>query len=328
MTNNLLSVIVPVFNAGNYLISCIQSIINQTYKSLEILLIDDGSTDGSSVLLDHLASKDERIKVYHRKNEGVSSARNYGIEKSCGDLIAFVDADDALDKKMYEILINALNNTNSDVSACTYSKEKSNSILNLNFSSIPQPEILIGGGIYESITRKNHSIEGYVWNKVYRRNVIGNHRFKENISMCEDSIFTWETLKDANTVCFVNLPLYHYSVLQNSSTNTSSFSRCLTALDAYEYMLNDAKSISQQCVDDLAIQYLIWNLISFQRLVKEDNHNEIMYNRIRNNCIMYSKYLPETKKTVRFQIDGIIKGYRSGEIAVNIIQNIKKIIRK
>ena len=112
---SLISVIVPVYNVENYLDKCIESIVNQTYKNLEIILVDDGSLDSSSKICDEWAVKDNRIKVIHKTNGGVSSARNEGLKNANGDFIAFVDSDDWLELNMYEKLISKQKETNTDI---------------------------------------------------------------------------------------------------------------------------------------------------------------------------------------------------------------------
>ena len=99
-----ISVVVPVYNVEKYLEKCVNSIVNQTYKNLEIILVDDGATDNSGKLCDELAKIDNRIKVYHKENGGLSDARNYGVERATGDYIGFVDSDDYIDAEMYEKL--------------------------------------------------------------------------------------------------------------------------------------------------------------------------------------------------------------------------------
>ena len=113
-----ISVIVPVYNVEQYLERCVDSIINQTYKNLEIILVNDGSTDNSGQLCDELAKKDDRIRVIHKKNGGLSDARNVGIDEAESELIGFIDSDDYIDEDMYELLINNMKNANADLSMC------------------------------------------------------------------------------------------------------------------------------------------------------------------------------------------------------------------
>ena len=120
MSQALISVIIPVYKVEKYLDRCLESIVNQTYKNLEIILIDDGSPDNCPAICDEYAQKDSRIKVIHKANGGVSSARNKGIDVATGDYIGFVDSDDWIEPDMYETLIKNAEQYNSDISRCSY----------------------------------------------------------------------------------------------------------------------------------------------------------------------------------------------------------------
>ena len=133
--NDLISIIVPVYKAEKYLRRCVDSILAQTYQNIEVLLIDDGSPDNSGEICDEYAEKDSRVRVFHKPNGGVSSARNLGLKEAKGDYIGFVDADDYIDKTMYEVLLCNLIKENSDISICSYNQEDSNGIFHISFMS-------------------------------------------------------------------------------------------------------------------------------------------------------------------------------------------------
>lgn len=127
MNENLVSVIVPVYNVAQYVAECLNSLLNQTYRNLEIIVVDDGSTDNSLQICNTFLS-DTRVKVFHKENGGLSDARNYGLEKATGDFVLFIDSDDFLDLDMIRVLYSNLQSTNSDISICGsykyYSKDK------------------------------------------------------------------------------------------------------------------------------------------------------------------------------------------------------------
>ena len=116
--NCLISVIVPVYNVSNYLERCVQTLIKQTYGNLEIILVDDGSTDGSSKLCDKIAKSDNRIKVIHKENGGLSSARNAGLDAAQGEYISFIDSDDSIHLYFYNVLLKVMNETDADIVQC------------------------------------------------------------------------------------------------------------------------------------------------------------------------------------------------------------------
>ena len=123
MDSTMISVIVPVYNVEPYLRKCLDSIVNQTYRDFEILIIDDGSTDGSGRICDEYAEKDSRIKVFHTENRGLSCARNLGLAEAKGEWIGFVDSDDWIEPDMYEVLIRRAEETGADVVECSHYKE-------------------------------------------------------------------------------------------------------------------------------------------------------------------------------------------------------------
>lgn len=116
--NDLVSVVIPIFNVEKYLEKCVNSLVNQIYKNLEIILVDDGSTDNSGNIANELSKSDNRIKVYHKKNGGLSDARNFGIKQAKGKYIGFIDSDDYIENEMYEFLYNNLIENKADISIC------------------------------------------------------------------------------------------------------------------------------------------------------------------------------------------------------------------
>lgn len=327
----LLSVIVPVYNVEKFINDCIDSILGQSYKNIELILVDDGSTDSSGEICDKYCSVDKRVKVIHQNNKGCSAARNAGIANAKGNLIAFMDADDLIDQDMYEVLIKNLDMTNSDVSACSYVKEYNldrGKIIGLH-KIIPDPIVFIGkSAIYESVTRNEKSVEGYLWNKVWKREVIGNHLFREDIVMCEDSIFSWEVLKSVNRVCYCDLPMYHYRILTTSATRNSSLEKMSGALVSYELMLDDASLLPKDVVKNLAIQYLGWNYTIFQHMIREKERTPSLYEKVKSNCVCYQEYSCYLGLADRIGINAIAKhNYTCAKLsvqAVGIMQLIKK----
>lgn len=323
---HLLSVIIPVYNTGKYVEKCIDSVINQTYKDLEIILIDDGSTDDSYNVLTELEKKDNRIKIITQMNQGVSKTRNKGIEIAQGDLIAFVDSDDCLDLDMYEILIKNLDNTNADASACAL-------IYDYNYEKmLPQTgkginaDVLTfeGADILLSLTRKDNSIEGLTPNKIYRRTIIGEHRFDEKIRMCEDSLFAWSVLRECTKVCYTPAQMYHYYIRNNSSTRTANVSIFFEAMEAYNRML-ETDNIPEQTYTDLKTQYMNLNVAAFRCIV--DKKDKMAYFKIKNNIDENYQYMSTLDKVNRIEAEAIRRGYYVGgniEKIRRILSNIKR----
>lgn len=217
-----ISIIVPVYNAKKYLESCINSLLNQTLSDIEIIIVDDGSTDGSSNICDNYKKIDSRISVIHTENRGVSTARNIGINLSKGIYTGFVDADDSVNAKMYESMnINAITN-NADIVICgvtkTYEENgiKQNIKYNeLNYlNKLGQP--LKQKTLEMLLTDKLH---GYSCNKLYRTELIKTNKvsFPENIPIMEDCVFNWNAFTYANTITYLDKCLYNYMINSKSA---------------------------------------------------------------------------------------------------------------
>ena len=160
-----LSIIVPVYNTAQYLPQCIESILKQSFKNWELILIDDGSTDGSAEICEEWAQKDARIKVIHKVNSGQADSRNQALEICQGAYIGFVDSDDWIEESMYEVLMNDLKTTNSDIAICNHYDESKNKTLCKNVSD--KRYILKNQEIQEFVIKDK--IKSYIWQMLFKR---------------------------------------------------------------------------------------------------------------------------------------------------------------
>lgn len=217
---SLISVIVPIYKVEKYLKRCVDSILNQTYKNLEIILVDDGSPDNCPKMCDEYAEKDDRIKVIHKENGGVSSARNAALKAASGDYIGFVDADDFIHPKMYEILLKNATENNCDCAICDRSKLNNDECVNLAIDEKIAPEIL---STYDILKREfawgDFNICCTVWNKLIKKNILGNIVFDETISSGEDTYFVSQIVLKCKRISYMKLPLYNYIQVEGSATN-------------------------------------------------------------------------------------------------------------
>ncbi|WP_456068533.1 glycosyltransferase [Eubacterium sp.] len=234
--SDLISVIVPVYKVEEYLDRCVESIVNQTYTNLEIILVDDGSPDNCPQMCDDWAKKDNRIKVIHKENGGLSDARNAGLDIAQGEYIGFVDSDDYIHSKMYELLYKSIISNNSDMSICDTRivDEDGNSIINKNlFSPFTQKNIsgkmILEQKLFEKVAWKWI----VVWPKLYAKCLFENVRFLVG-KINEDEFIAQDIFVNcANIVC-VNEQLYYY-VQRNGSITNSNFS--FKNFDSLEAML-------------------------------------------------------------------------------------------
>ena len=213
-----ISVIVPVYNSQAYLPDCLDSILAQTYSDLQIILVDDGSSDESGTICDQYAAKDSRIKVIHQANQGVSAARNAGLACADGDAVTFVDADDTIDADMYEILAKLLQD--ADVSICGYKK--------IYFDGshkeiLGTGEKLVMDGMEASccVLEGNH-FTGSPWAKLYRKQLFADIRFYATLKINEDILMNVEVFQKCSRVAFWDVCKYNYFERTQSATRVTN----------------------------------------------------------------------------------------------------------
>ncbi len=209
------SIIVPVYNGETTLKVCLDSIQKQTYENIEVIVVDDGSLDNSGKICDEYAEKDARFKIIHKKNEGVSMARNDALDHSTGEYICFVDGDDYIEADMIEGLYSAVKSNDCGMSVCgAYfdSDEKT-----VPFPTKPINKIISSEETFDALLRGGNDIKGWLWNKMIHRSIVGDHRLDKNIMFLEDLEFLLRILKNADCkVKFIDKYYYHY--IQNSTS--------------------------------------------------------------------------------------------------------------
>lgn len=294
MKKKLVSIIIPVYNCEKYLEKCIVSVIKQDYKDIEILLIDDGSTDSSFKICKKYSNIDDRIIVIHKKNNGVASARNEGIKKAKGDYICFVDSDDKIDSKFVSILLENALNTNSYISAVKDIKIKDMN-LEKNYRGKNNIELL----------SKDDALNGLIngigflsscWNKMYKKNVIKNTIFK-NIAVGEDLQFNYEVIKnnDGNIV-LSNIRLYYYNVGSTSSIIHNSFKeKNLDIINEYEYLIEETNKEYPIFNENLKKSFVFINIKLLIKMISSEYYNEDIYNRCISLIFKYKKTVLRSK---------------------------------
>lgn len=217
---DLISIIVPIYNMEKYLPQCLDSIVMQRMKNLEVLLINDGSTDRSAHICQEYADRDKRIKVIHKSNGGVAAARNTGLDLATGNYIGFIDPDDWIEPEMYESMHAKLSVSKYSICLCNYSKDDKRSrsikLLKIKKDHLNKQEVIddiIANMIgIEDLMPKYTYIMGCVWRCLYKKEFIDTYhlRFKEGLSIMEDLVFNVEALLKADGLCIDRGPWYHY----------------------------------------------------------------------------------------------------------------------
>lgn len=259
MSHPIITIIVPVYKVEQYLSQCIESILKQTFKDFEVLLIDDGSPDNSGQICDQYANKDSRIQVVHKKNRGVSSARNAGIKSARGTWICFVDSDDELKSNYLENFIQCLNKKEADLYVAGYTKKTPYS--SSNFSLKDQIYT------YENreqaiINLKNKVLFGIPWNKMFKTEIIHQNKllFDESLDSYEDELFVLNYIYYARTIYISSAITYLYNIT-NSSSLSQKYIPIERHFDTAQTLLDAGVNISKnnEFINFLQMEYT-WHL--------------------------------------------------------------------
>lgn len=281
-----ISVIVPIYNVDMYLRRCLDSLINQTYKNMEFLLVDDGSTDSSGMICEKYAQKDNRIKVVHCENQGVSEARNKGLNIATGEWIGFVDPDDWIDEDMYESLYKMAKLYNVDISVCSYRSCNKFFYENITKKKNDECEIL-DNKLSMKYMLVNDLYCGAVWNKLYKKDILINNRFKKNMIIGEDVLFNFNLLYKTNLRTVYNkVAKYNYFYRNNSVMNSKKIDRkILSQLEVRKYIYTFIKNNEYSFfIKEYNYKYfrVLANLLL--KVCKENNkEHKYLYNELRNN---------------------------------------------
>lgn len=292
----LISIIVPIYKVEQYLDKCIQSIINQTYRNLQIILVDDGSPDNCGKICDEYALKDDRIEVIHKINGGISDARNIGISKAKGKYIGFVDSDDFIDKNMYKDMYNLIEEKKADVCICNFYNviDDNNIIKNSNKGIQEYNKMDI---LREILLDKQ--IQSYAWNKLYKRELFDNIKYPVG-KKYEDIGTTFYILEKCNKVVVTDLPKYYYLNRADSIVNSLSEQTVMDYVDLinkrYDYIENKFNKLTRYNV-----YYLARTLItSYTDLQNIENPGKEIIEKLNN---LYNKTRQAIKEHEKEVID-------------------------
>ena len=256
MTNYLVSVIVPVYKVEKYIHQCIDSIINQSYRNLEIILIDDGSPDNCPQICDDYKQKDDRIRVIHKDNGGLSSARNAGLDICTGDYIAFVDSDDMVQNNFIEVMLEKSINNSADICICDFLKFCDNDqIIEQNTSG---DDIVLTKELAQEKMLKKNAIEFIVmWNKLFKRYIFDALRFPQGRINEDESVIHYVYSECKTNIIKISEPLYCYRFNDASIMNTKFSISRLDCLIAFKDRMEFYQKTNQQRLYELSqIKYL------------------------------------------------------------------------
>ena len=297
---NLITVVVPIYNVEEYLSECINSIINQTYENIEILLIDDGSTDKSGIIADDYSKRDDRIRVYHKNNGGLSDARNYGIDRAKGKYITFIDSDDFVSDNFLEVLYNNLNNYNADISGCVYKRTNKREIPLIN-----EKENIMVWDSKEALRKMLRQEDEFTTSAcalLYKIECFRDVRYPYN-AYYEDLGTTYRILHNINRIVRTSNCLYHYFVREGSISNKKFNVRYMDqykfAKDIQQFVYNNYENLKQDA--DMRLVGVCFNiLMTFDKETKErfNDERKILLNEIysqRRKMIIYDKCVKKVR---------------------------------
>lgn len=325
-----ISVIVPVYKVEQYLNRCIQSIVNQSYNDLEIVLVDDGSPDECPAICDSWAERDQRIKVIHKENGGLSSARNAGLDIATGDYIAFVDSDDYAASNMFEIMLDAAIRNNVDVACC--GRVRVSTASKVEMFTLPEEQVFTGEEAIKQLLIGG-AIEEAAWDKLYKADIFDKRRFPDG-EINEDIVQTIEILGACRQIVHVGRALYYYCENKNSITTSKYNHRkmiCIKHLDQIANYLNKSYPQSLQYFYALELRYcqgLLYLLLDNAKTLNDnkDDYKEV-YARFKN-AYKAAAFRKETSRSERMKgaliyfrvyywIHKLKKGRLTGEVSGN-----------
>lgn len=261
----LISVIVAVYNIREYLAQCVDSLVSQSYNELEILLVDDGSTDGSGALCDEWAARDGRVKALHRPNGGLSAARNTGLENASGEYVAFVDGDDRVDREMYRCLMETALEFSADVvMSGIVAQEQTGRSYEVFKNSFCERQTIDKGTVM-SLLVSEREISTSACNKLFKRRLFEHIRFPEG-RIYEDKAVMHEVLHSCETIAIDKRAIYYYQLRQNSISKAlfseKNFDQLEAARRRYEFYRQHYPALAEEVLANLCEEAMIQTMIA------------------------------------------------------------------
>lgn len=284
MSISKVSLIIPIYNSEKYLRRCLESAVMQTYRNMEFICIDDGSTDSSDRILDEYAEKDSRFIAVHQENKGESAARNEGLRRATGDYIGFMDCDDWIDPEMYAELVNELENNNADIAISGWIKETDTESIQIE-NEKPVEVKLFGREqllkyIYE---RDSYRAFAYMWDKLYKKSLFlnkdgGSVSFNESLVLGGDVLCLGELALNTKQAVYINKAFYHYYQRADSGIHTTKIEKRKHWLIAYQYLIRhfESNKIDTNIID-LVKRFLAYHSSNLAEIAYEQRDQEALW---------------------------------------------------
>lgn len=304
---SLVSIIVPIYNVRNYVEKCIGSLMHQTYTNIEIILIDDGSTDGSGEICDTLAKEDSRIRIVHSLNNGVSHARNIGLDLVIGDYVTFVDGDDWLEEDWVEISLNEINMSNSDILIAGFTKSYESGEEQVMHCYSPKRK-LSNIECLKEMYMKPFDETYFAWEvcaKLFLSKLWSDVRFNNDISFQEDGLAFWEVLKKANSVMYIPMYKYHYFCRSNSVVHAPTIKNIYDSYKTNEIFYKNPWYDDYDLIECMSHKYFMSRLTLLLKLALYQEEKDIF---IKEQKRVYSDIYTHFRIEWKYKkIKGLIK---------------------
>lgn len=272
--NPKISIIIPIYNVDKYLEKCLDSILNQTFKDFEVILVNDGSTDNSDIIIDRYSKLDNRLKAIHQKNGGVSHARNVGVKASKGEYIGFVDPDDWIYEDMFMNLYEVAISTNSDIVVCRHYRQVDGQIINKDEESEYIKEMNNKDGMKELF--KGQLYRFALWNKLFIRHLFDEIEFPEG-RIHEDLSTTYKLFSKARKITYTNYSGYVYVKRENSILTTKFNKERLQSFIAWEEILEFMKKYYNDIYYIVISCYTYWSIDNMYYVLQQISNSKKEY---------------------------------------------------
>ena len=299
---DLISVIVPVYKVEKYLKRCVDSILAQTYPCLEVILVDDGSPDGCPAICDEYAREDRRVRVIHKENGGLSDARNAGIDAAKGNFLGFIDSDDYVHPRFYELLLQALKEEGADIAGCDVKKIYETGTVEEEEKEAVRSEIYSGREATANLYDAQLYLKSVViWNKLYKKELFKDVRFPK-VKLHEDEFTSYRLLYQSKSVVYIDRAYYFYFQREDGIMGQKQKKISPVALEAYEQMETFFREKGEK---DL-LQMMMYRYLSMVRryasdAVKSKDEEEVRLGRYYDKKFRrdYRKYIWKIRKPKR-----------------------------
>ena len=297
-----ISVIVPVYNVENYISKCLDSILAQTHSDLEVICVNDGSTDNSGKILDEYATRDSRVKVFHQENGGVSSARNLALENVSGEYIGFVDSDDYVAPDMYSSLLSALEDQDADIAECSIAYAYENGAIKNSF--VRDYHFTDKKRILAAFFLKEMGIINCT--KLFRRDICADIRFNKEYKIGEDSLFLYHALKKSKKIIGIDTVGYYYLQRESSVMHNVIDEKRLKLFEIVDFWLEENKH-DKELYTSVVKRDAVLSIFVMESALKDKDKNKTVIKMLRGRVLKHKKIiLTSNKFSIKFKVGTLL----------------------